>query len=135
MSVGVGRAGSGKTYTVAAGGRAWEENGGHVIGVACSQAAANILAKAGIGETWNNTRFLGAVDRGMQVPRGTLFVIDEGSMMSMAHLARLTDLAEQTGGNGFLTRDHPHPAAAESRGGLRLAATHPRSPPLSRPRP
>ncbi len=124
MSVGVGPAGSGKTYTVAAGARAWEANGGHVIGVTCSQAAANILAKAGIGETWNSTRFLGAVDRGMQVPRGTLFVIDEGSMMSMAHLARLTDLAEQTGGKVFLTGDHQQLAAVESGGGMMLAANH-----------
>src|SRR5260370_28458980 len=124
MSVGVGRAGSGKTYTVAAGGRAWEENGGHVIGVACSQAAANILAKAGIGETWNSARFVGAVDRGMQVPRGTLFVIDEGSMMSMEHLARLTDLAERTGGKIFLAGDHQQLAAVESGGGMMLAANH-----------
>src|SRR5260370_26759833 len=113
MGGGVGRAGWGKTDTGAAGGRAWEGNGGHVIGVTCSQAAANILAKAGIGETWNSTRFLGAVDRGMQVPRGTLFVIDEGSMMSMAHLARLTDLAEQTGAAGFPGRERPQPAAAD----------------------
>src|SRR5258708_14970522 len=134
MSVGVGPAGSGKTYTVAAGARAWEANGGHVIGVTCSQAAANILAKAGIGETWNSTRFLGAVDRGMQIPRGTLFVIDEGSMMSMAHLARLTDLAEQTGGKIFLTGDHPQLAAAAARGGMTLAAHHPRVTPPSVPR-
>jgi hypothetical protein len=124
MSVGVGPAGSGKTFTMAAGARAWEANGRHMIGLTCSQAARNILAKAGIRDSWNSTRFLGEVDRGMEVPRGTLFVIDEGSMMSMQHLARLTDLAEQTDGKIFLTGDHQQLAAVESGGGMMLAANH-----------
>ena len=48
VSVGVGPAGSGKTYTVAAGAKAWQEMGGHVFGVTCSQAARNVLVRAGV---------------------------------------------------------------------------------------
>jgi len=58
VSVGVGPAGSSKTHTVAAGARAWQANGGQVIGITTSQAARNVLAQAGISNAWNSTRFL-----------------------------------------------------------------------------
>ena len=50
VSVGVGPAGSGKTHTVAAGAKAWEADGGKVIGLACAQAARDVLARPGSGE-------------------------------------------------------------------------------------
>jgi len=125
MSVGVGPAGSGKTHTAAAGARAWEASGGHVIGITCSQAARNVLERAGIRDSWNSARFLDRLDAGkITIRPGTMFVIDEGSMMSMAHLARLTDLAYRTGGKVFLTGDHGQLMAVESGGGMRLAARH-----------
>jgi hypothetical protein len=58
VSVGVGPAGSGKTHTVAAGARAWEANGGKVIGLTCAQAARDVLEAAGIKECFNTTQFL-----------------------------------------------------------------------------
>jgi len=123
MSVGVGPAGSGKTYTAAAGARAWEASGGKVIGITCSQAARNILVKAGISDSWNSKKFLVHYAAGkIEVAPGTLFVIDEGSMMSMEHLAWLTDLAYQTGGKIFLCGDHAQLAAVESGGGMMLVA-------------
>jgi len=125
LSVGVGPAGSGKTTTAAAGARAWEASGGHVIGITCSQAARNVLARAGITDSWNSARFLQHLEAGkITVEPGTLFVIDEGSMMSMAHLSQVVDLAEQTGGKVFLTGDHGQLTAVESGGGMRLAARH-----------
>jgi hypothetical protein len=123
ISVGVGPAGSGKTYTAAAGARAWEASGGKVIGITCSQAARNILVKAGISDSWNSEKFLVHYAAGrIDIQPGTLFVIDEGSMMSMEHLAWLTDLAYQTGGKIFLCGDHAQLAAVESGGGMMLAA-------------
>jgi TrwC relaxase/AAA domain len=97
VSVGVGPAGSGKTYTVGAAARAWEASGGRVIGITSSQAARNILAEAGVSGAWNSTRFLYRMSRDPDVrlvPR-TLIVIDEGSTMSMNHLAGIVALAER----------------------------------------
>src|SRR5262249_46724022 len=94
VSVGVGPAGSGKTHTAAAGAKAWEAHGGKVIGLTCAQAARDVLASAGIKNSYNTTKFLMRVERGMPIRPGTLFVVDEGSMVSMAHLAKIIDLAE-----------------------------------------
>src|SRR5579859_4065626 len=106
VSVGVGPAGVGKTHTAAAGARAWEAAGGEVIGLACAQAATNVLRAAGIRECYNTTRFLRRIDCGRPIRPGTLFVIDEGSMASMNHLARIIDLAERHNCKVFTTGDH-----------------------------
>src|SRR5205809_7886046 len=83
VCVGVGPAGSGKTHTAAAGAKAWEAGGGKVIGLTCAQAARDVLAEAGIGESYNTSRFLLALERGMPIAPRTLLVVDEGSMVSM----------------------------------------------------
>jgi hypothetical protein len=124
VSVGVGPAGSGKTHTVAAGAKAWEANGGEVIGLTCAQAARNVLHRAGIKECFNTTRFLRDIDRGGPIRPGTLFVVDEGSMVSMNHLARIIDLAEHHDGKVLVTGDHQQLAAVESGGGMTMLASH-----------
>ena len=124
VSVGVGPAGSGKTHTVAAGARAWEANGGVVIGVTCSQAARNVLAHAGVKDSYNSAMLRELLDQGMPIKPGTLFVIDEGSMMSTSDLAWLIDLAKRTDSKVFLTGDHQQLAAVENGGGMQLAANH-----------
>jgi thymidine kinase len=96
VSVGVGPAGSGKTYTLGAAARAWQASGGQVVGVTSSQAARNVLAEAGIGEAWNSTRFLARMgEPGQRLAGRTLLVIDEGSSLSMTHLAEIVALAER----------------------------------------
>jgi hypothetical protein len=124
VSVGVGPAGSGKTHTVAAGAKAWEANGGKVIGLTCAQAARNVLHAAGIKRSYNTTQFFLYVGRGMPIASGTLFLVDEGSMVSMSHLARIIDLAEKYGCKVFLTGDHEQLTAPESGGGMTLLANH-----------
>jgi hypothetical protein len=124
VSVGVGPAGAGKTHTASAGARAWEGNGGKVIGLTCAQAARDVLAAAGIKNSYNTTKFLLDVDRGMPIRPGTLFVVDEGSMVSMTHLARIIDLAEKHDCKVFLTGDHEQLAAVESGGGMTMLAGH-----------
>jgi len=123
-SVGVGPAGSGKTHTAAAGARAWEASGGEVIGLTCAQAARDVLAAAGIKNTYNITRFLMRIGRGMPIAPRTLFVVDESSMVSMAHLAKIINLAEENNCKVFLTGDHQQLAAVESGGGMTLLANH-----------
>jgi hypothetical protein len=124
VSVGVGPAGAGKTHAAAAGAKAWEANGGKVIGLTCAQAARDVLTAAGISESYNTSRFLLYVDQGMPVMPGTLLVVDEGSMVPMAHLARIIDLAEREGCKVFITGDHEQLAAVESGGGMTMLASH-----------
>src|SRR5262249_5890648 len=124
VSVGVGPAGSGKPHTAAAGARAWEAGGGKVIGLTSAQAARNVLHAAGIAKCFNTTKFLLDVERGMPIRPGTLFVVDEGSMVSMTHLARIIDLAGKHGCKVFITGDHEQLAAVESGGGMTMLAGH-----------
>jgi len=134
VSVGVGPAGSGKTYTAGAAARVWEAEGGQVIGVTTSQAARNVLVEAGIGNAWNSTQFL----QQMSEPRerlqpGTLIVIDEGSTISMTHLAGIVALAERDDAKVLITGDHQQLAAVESGGGMTLLAGHLGHTQLARP--
>lgn len=124
VSVGVGPAGSGKTHTVAAGAKAWEANGRKVVGLTCAQAARNVLHAAGIAKCFNTTQFLLKIERGMPIEPGTLFVVDEGSMVSMGHLARIIDLAERHGCKVFITGDHQQLTAVEAGGAMTLLANH-----------
>jgi hypothetical protein len=98
VSVGVGPAGSGKTHTVAAGAKAWGANGGKVVGLTCAQAARNVLHAAGIRKCFNTTKLLLEVQRGMPVRPGTLFVVDEGSMVSMGVEAMADNASQRCGG-------------------------------------
>ena len=86
-------AGSGKTWVLAAAGRAWAAAGlGRVIGITPSQSARNTLA-AGIPESYNTAQFLGHLpgQRGargpIQLQPGDLVPIDEASMVSNPDLA------------------------------------------------
>jgi hypothetical protein len=125
VSVGVGPAGSGKTYTVAAGARAWQASGGQVIGLTTSQAARNVLAEAGIDNAQNSTQFLRHMhEPGERLAEKTLIVVDEGSTMSMTHLAQIVALAERDSAKVLITGDHQQLAAVEAGGGMTLLAQH-----------
>ena len=87
VEVVTGPAGTGKTRVLAVAARAW---GGPVFGTATSQNATNELRKAGVRVTANTTRLLADLDR---IPPGSLIVVDEGSMVSLAHLAALVEYA------------------------------------------
>jgi hypothetical protein len=115
VSVGVGPAGAGKTHAAAFAARAWEAAGGEVIVLTCAQAARDVLHAAGIKESYNTAKFLMKIARGQPVRPGTLFVIDEGSMVPMNHLARIIDLAEKHGGKVFVTGDHPRKGERQGR--------------------
>jgi AAA domain/TrwC relaxase len=122
VSVGVGPAGSGKTHTVGAGAQAWHARGGHVIGITASQAARNVLHRAGIEHAENSTVFLNRIDAGDRLPARTLIVIDEGSTLSMGDLARIVEVAERDDAKVFITGDHQQLAAVEAGGGMNLLA-------------
>jgi AAA domain/TrwC relaxase len=122
VSVGVGPAGSGKTHTVAEGARAWQAEGGKALGITASQAARNVLHGAGIRDAENSTQFVNRMDAGERLAERTLIVIDEGSTLSMHHLARIVEIAERDNAKVMVTGDHQQLAAVEAGGGMNLIA-------------
>ena len=111
-----GPAGTGKTWVLAAAARAW---GGPVFGTATSQNATNELRAAGVQPAANTTRLL--ADLG-HIPPGSMIVADEGSMISMAHLAALVDYAARNGCKLVLAGDQEQLAAVEGGGAMMLLA-------------
>ena len=114
-------AGAGKTRVLAEIAKAWREAGlGPVIGITASQSARNTLAAGGI-ESYNSARFLGHLPgrRGanghMPVSEGTLFAVDEASMMPSPDLADLIDLAERHGGKVIVAGDTEQLQAVKQR--------------------
>jgi conjugative relaxase-like TrwC/TraI family protein len=124
-----GPAGSGKTRTVAEMARVWQAAGmGEVIGLATSQTAANVLAEAGVTRAYNTARFLGHLEghreaRGpLPVAAGSLLILDEASMMSLADVAAILALARDRGYKVVVTGDHEQLAAVEGGGAMMLLA-------------
>jgi len=116
VEVVTGPAGTGKTRVLAAAARAW---GGPVFGTATSQNATNELRKAGVRVAANTTRLLADLD---SIPPGSLIEVDEGSMVSLAHLAALTEHAARNGCKLVLAGDQEQLAAVEGGGAMILLA-------------
>jgi hypothetical protein len=116
VEVVTGPAGTGKTRVLAAAAQAW---GGPVFGTATSQNATNELRKAGVRVTANTTRLLANLD---SIPPGSLIVVDEGSMVSLAHLAALVEYAARHGCKLVLAGDQEQLAAVEGGGAMMLLA-------------
>ena len=120
--------GSGKTWLLAAAGRAWTAAGrGPVIGITPSQSARNTLA-AGVPVSYNTAQFLGHLpgQRGARGPiatgPGALLLIDEASMVPGPDMADVTSLAEATGSKVILAGDTAQLQAVENGGGMSLLA-------------
>ena len=116
VEVVTGPAGTGKTRVLAAAARAW---GGPVFGTATSQNATNELRKAGVRVAANTTRLLADLD---SIPPGSLIAVDEGSMVSLAHLAALVEYAARNGCKLVLAGDQEQLAAVEGGGAMMLLA-------------
>ena len=116
VEVVTGPAGTGKTRVLAAAARAW---GGPVFGTATSQNATNELRNAGVRVAANTTRLLADLDA---IPPGSLIEVDEGSMVSLAHLAALVEHAARNGCKLVLAGDQEQLAAVEGGGAMMLLA-------------
>ena len=121
-------AGSGKTWVLAAAGRAWAAAGlGRVIGITPSQSARNTLA-AGVPESYNSAQFLGHLpgQRGARGPvalrPGDLILMDEASMISNPDLADVVTQADASGAKVILAGDTQQLQAVENGGGMSLLA-------------
>jgi hypothetical protein len=121
-------AGSGKTWVLAAVGRAWAAAGlGRVVGITPSQSARNTLA-AGVPESYNCAQFLGHLpgQRGargpIQLHPGDLVLVDEASMVANPDLADVINQAAVSGAKVILAGDTQQLQAVENGGGLSLLA-------------
>ncbi len=113
-----GPAGTGKTRVLATAASAWD---GPVFGTATSQNAANELRAAGVQVAANTTRLLATLPEG-RIPPGSLIVADEGSMISITHLAALTEYAARNRCKLVLAGDQEQLAAVEGGGAMTLLA-------------
>ena len=118
-----GPAGTGKTRVLAAAARAWTQpdGTGRVFGTATSQNATNELRTAGVQVAANTTRLLADIAGG-RIPPGSLIVVDEGSMVSIAHLSALVSYAARHGCKLVLAGDQEQLAAVEGGGAMMLLA-------------
>ena len=113
-----GPAGTGKTRVQATAARIWD---GPVIGTATSQNATNELRAAGIRVVANTTRLLADIQHG-RIPPGSLILADEGSMISITHLAAISEYAARNRCKLVLARDQEQLAAVEGGGAMMLLA-------------
>ena len=125
----VGPAGSGKTRTAAEAARMWREAGmGEVIGLTTTQAARNVLEQTGVTRAYNTARFLGHQEghreaRGpAPVEPGSLLILDEASMMSMADLGAIMRVAAERDCRMLITGDHEQLTAVEGGGAMMMLA-------------
>jgi hypothetical protein len=113
-----GPAGTGKTRVLATAAQTWD---GLVFGTATSQNATNELRAAGVHIAANTTRLLADIQHG-RIPPGSLIVADEGSMISLTHLATIAEYAARNGCKLVLAGDQEQLAAVEGGGAMTLLA-------------
>lgn len=87
-------AGAGKTFALDAAREAWQASGKQVIGCALSaQAARELRDQAGI-ETETIARLKKRLERGHQLERDSVLIVDEAGMVGVRDLKLLADFAE-----------------------------------------
>lgn len=118
LSLIIGRAGTGKSFTLSATRHAFEAEGYRVIGLAPTNAVVADLRKDGFGHAATLHRELGQVERGKtRWDAKTVVMVDEAAMVDNAIMARLLKAAEQAGAKLILAGDDRQ-FASVSRGGM-----------------
>jgi ATP-dependent exoDNAse (exonuclease V) alpha subunit len=128
----IGKAGSGKTSTLAVANRVWVDSGHAVIGAAVAAKAARHLQDSTGIVSMSMSRLVGACDRVESIsgrpalPPGAVLVVDEAGMVGTRAMARLLEIAVDSGSRVVLLGDPRQLPAIES-GGLfaALARRHP----------
>jgi hypothetical protein len=119
----IGPAGAGKTRTLHAVVDAWQQDGGNVIGLTVSQAAAQVLAAEAQVRAENTAKWLYETRHGRwQLPDRPLLLIDEASMVSTGELVTLVSQARQAGGKVLLVGDPAQLSAIHIGGAFDLLA-------------
>ncbi len=113
-----GRAGTGKSYTLAAVRDAHERDGKRVVGLAPTNAVAQDLAADGFKEARTVHAALFALKNGRtEWDKRTVVVVDEAAMLDTRVTGELLDAARQSGAKVILAGDDRQLASIE-RGGL-----------------
>jgi hypothetical protein len=116
----VGRAGTGKTFTLGMARHAWQLDGYRPVATAPTGIATVSLEAEGFEEAATCDRLLADLDRGReQLDRRTVLVVDEAGMLGSRKLARLLDYAEQAQAKVVLVGDDRQLAAIDAGGGFR----------------
>jgi conjugative relaxase-like TrwC/TraI family protein len=119
----IGPAGAGKTRTLRAVVDAWHLDGGNVLGLTVSQAAAQVLATEAQVRAENTAKWLYETrHRRWQLPNRPLLLIDEASMVSTSELVTLVAQARQAGGKVLLVGDPAQLSAIHIGGAFDLLA-------------
>ncbi len=125
VSVLVGPAGTGKTFTIDAIRDAYERSGISVVGAAPSARAAVELHAAAHVPTTTLHRLLDNWNRGYDHPgRDTLLVIDEAGMADIRTLTDAVTRQVDAGGRVMLVGDHHQLPETGAGGGFAHAAAH-----------
>jgi conjugative relaxase-like TrwC/TraI family protein len=121
----IGRAGAGKTTTMAAARDAWQAAGWRVIGTAVKGEAARTLAAATGMPTETLAWHLAHEDpHRAPLDARTVLIVDEASTISDRDLDRLTWLTAQTGATLRLIGDPAQHGAVEAGGMFRVLCQH-----------
>jgi conjugative relaxase-like TrwC/TraI family protein len=116
----VGRAGTGKTFTLGMARHAWQLDGYRPLACAPTGIAAVSLEAEGFEEAVTCDRLLADLDRGRErLDARTVLVVDEAGMLGSRKLARLLDHAQQAQAKVVLVGDDRQLAAIDAGGGFR----------------
>ena len=131
LQLAIAPAGAGKTTAMRALAAAWTTDGGTVVGLAPSAAAASVLREQLGAGTDTLAKLTWSIDHddlpdwAGQVGPGTLVVVDEAGMADTLSLAAVVDFVVARGGSVRLVGDDQQLAAIGAGGVLRdIAATH-----------
>ncbi|WIB62069.1 MobF family relaxase (plasmid) [Curtobacterium sp. MCLR17_007] len=140
VMVGVGPAGTGKTTALKVAARAIEAEGGRMIGLTPSAAAAAVMSDAVgikavtldkflVGTTLEQLLEAKSITGDIDLRRGDVIVVDEAGMAGTVNLAKVVRIAELTGAHVRFIGDDKQLDAVASGGMLRLlehevGATH-----------
>ena len=102
----VGRAGTGKSFSLAAAKAIWDDQGNQVLGVALSGIAADGLVKDANMNSRTIASFLISVDNGtVKLDSKTVIVMDEAGMTDSLSMQRVLSIAENSGSKVVLVGD------------------------------
>jgi len=126
VTVLVGPAGTGKTFTLDAIRATYEAAGYRVVGAAPSARAAHELATDAHIPASTLHRLLGSWSRGYDRPdRSTVLVIDEAAMAGIRELETAVSTVVATGGRVLVVGDHHQLPEVTAGGGFAALATDP----------
>lgn len=131
VMVGVGPAGTGKTTALKVAARAIEAEGGRMIGLTPSAAAAAVMSEAVdikavtldkflVGTTLEQLLEAKSITGDIDLRRGDVIVVDEAGMAGTVNLAKVVRIAELTGAHVRFIGDDKQLDAVASGGMLRL---------------